>query len=94
MISLEQLSDEEWLVTVADRKTTQHRVKVEAADVRRLGRGKFSARELLEASSRFLLARESNASILSSFDLTLIGRYFPEYEAQISDYLPQGPAPE
>lgn len=94
MISLEQLSQEQWLVTVADRNTTQHRVRVEAADVRRLGQGRFSARELLEASFRFLLEREPNTSILNSFDLTVISRYFPEYEAEISKYLPQRPVTE
>jgi hypothetical protein len=31
----------------------------------------------------FLLQRESNTSILSSFELPVIGRYFPEYEDEI-----------
>ena len=38
---------------------------------------------LVEASFRFLLAREPRESILPSFDLTVIGRYFPEWEAEI-----------
>jgi len=37
----------------------------------------------LEESFRFLLERESNTSILSSFDLPVIDRYFPEYEQEI-----------
>ncbi len=94
MISLEQLSDEEWLVTVAAASTTQHRVRVEAADIRRLGQAKFSARELLDASFRFLLEREANTAILDSFDLTLISRYFPEYEAELPTYLGQRPFPQ
>ena len=32
----------------------------------------------------FLLAREPRESILGRFDLPLIGRYFPEYEREIS----------
>jgi len=42
-----------------------------------------SAEELLRESFLFLLERESNTSILTSFDLPLIGRYFPDYEQEI-----------
>lgn len=94
MISLEQLSDEHWLVTVAVKSTTQHRVRVEPADIRRLGQGKFSARELLDASFRFLLEREASTAILSSFDLTQISHYFPEFEAELPRYLAQPEAVE
>jgi hypothetical protein len=34
-------------------------------------------------SFEFLLERESKESILSRFDLSLISRYFPEYEQEI-----------
>jgi hypothetical protein len=37
----------------------------------------------LEESFRFLLEREPNTSILPSFGLLLIGRYFPEYQQEI-----------
>lgn len=88
MIRVEPISDEQWLVTVtAGTTTTRHRVNVSAADIRRLGGGTFGARELLDASFRFLLAREANTAILDAFDLTLISRYFPEYEKEISSYL-------
>jgi hypothetical protein len=42
---------------------------------------------LVEKSFEFLLERESNTSILSSFDLPVIGRYFPEYESTIRKML-------
>jgi hypothetical protein len=38
---------------------------------------------LVEQSFRFLLDRESPQMILAAFDLLEIGRYFPEYEAEI-----------
>jgi hypothetical protein len=38
---------------------------------------------LVDRSFRFLLAREPASSILRSFDLPVIGRYFPEYEAEV-----------
>jgi len=42
---------------------------------------------LIEKSFEFLLERESNTSILRSFDLPVIQRYFPEYERAIGTLL-------
>ena len=90
MIDLEPLSQHEWLVTVKGRTTTQHRVRVTRDDLLRFGGEDVSAQQLLDASFRFLLDRESNTSILSSFDLPVIGAYFPEYEKEIGRYLASG----
>jgi hypothetical protein len=90
MITVEPLSQNEWLVTVEAHTTTQHRVRVMPDDLRRFGGEDASAERLLEASFRFLLERESNTSILSSFDLPVIGRYFPEYGKEIARYLALG----
>lgn len=49
----------------------------------KLTAGKISPDALIEKSSEFLLERESNSSILSRFDLPVIGCYFPEYEKTI-----------
>jgi hypothetical protein len=87
MIQVKQLSDEEWLVTVAAKTTTEHRVHVTKTELQQFGHGKAEAKQLLEASFRFLLEREPNTSILSSFELSVIGRYFPEYEREIEKYL-------
>jgi len=70
------------MVTVQGTATTRHRVRVTKGDLDRLAAGR-SAEELLQASFQFLLEREPNTSILGSFDLPLIGRYFPEYEKEI-----------
>ena len=82
MISVKHSAGDEWVVTVQGAVMTQHRVRVTKADLDRFSEGR-SAEELLEESFRFLLERESNNSILSSFDLPVIGRYFPEYEQEI-----------
>jgi len=42
---------------------------------------------LVEKAFKFLLDRESNTSILASFDLPVIGQYFPEYEKEIKKML-------
>ena len=82
MISAKHSAGDEWVVSVQGAVLTQHRVRVTKADLDRWSQDR-SAEELLEESFRFLLERESNTSILSSFDLPVIGRYFPEYEQEI-----------
>ena len=82
MIDIRYSSGEEWLVSIRGSVTTHHRVRVTKADLARFAEG-HSAEDLLKESFRFLLEREPNTSILTSFDLPLIGSYFPEYERQI-----------
>lgn len=82
MIENQHTAGDEWLVSIRGSVLTHHRVRVSEADVARLSQGR-SAEELLRESFAFLLEREPNTSILASFDLPLIGRYFPEYEAEI-----------
>ncbi|MGD9106440.1 MAG: hypothetical protein PVJ87_06375 [Desulfobacterales bacterium] len=41
----------------------------------------------MERSFRFVLERESNASIFCSFELSVIGQYFLEYEKTIQEML-------
>ena len=64
-------------------KVTTHRVAVRSPDLERLAPGADDPTGLVEASFEFLLERESPQSILRAFDLTEIGRYFPDYEREI-----------
>lgn len=80
VIEVEHSAGDEWLVSIKSTVTTHHRVRVAKKDVERLAGG-------LQESIRFLLEREPNTSILPSFDLVLIGRYFPEYEREIQTRL-------
>ena len=71
-------------VTVEDgRGTTTHAVTVWPSDVEHYAPG-ATPEELLEASFRFLLERESKESILRRFELPIIERYFPEYPRVIA----------
>jgi hypothetical protein len=71
-------------VDVADGgSATIHRVSVAAADLERLDPGAADPADLVRRSFAFLLEREPKESILRSFDLTVIGRYFPEWERRI-----------
>jgi hypothetical protein len=58
---------------------TSHEVTVRPETVSALGWA-GTLEELIRRSFEFLLARESKESILRAFDLSVISRYFPEYE--------------
>ncbi len=82
-IDVTPLGDGEYAVTVDDgRGTTRHRVTVSPETVTDLGGG-AGAEDVVVASFGFLLEREPKESILGSFDLPIIGRYFPEYREEI-----------
>jgi hypothetical protein len=82
MITVKHSKDDEWIVVVKGISTTQHKVRVSQADMDRYGCGN-PAERLLEESFKFLLEREPNTSILSSFELPVIGKYFPEFGDEI-----------
>ena len=62
---------------------TTHEVAVSTGDLARLAPGGADPADLVARSFAFLLAREPRTSILRRFDLSVIGRYFPEYELEI-----------
>jgi hypothetical protein len=62
---------------------TSHEVTVATADLERLDLGAAEPTGLVRRSFEFLLEREPKESILRTFDLTVIGRYFPDWERQI-----------
>ena len=75
-----------WLCQVTigeDGGETRHSVTFTRAEFQRRAKGGESPDSLVRRSFEFLLAREPKESILKSFALTDIGRYFPEYEREI-----------
>jgi hypothetical protein len=87
MITVEKIDDRTFKVTVKGGTTTTHTVAVDPSYHDKLTGGSVSAEKLVEKSFEFLLERESNTSILRTFDLPVIGRYFPEYENTIRELL-------
>jgi hypothetical protein len=84
MISIEPVRPEEWKVTIQGATRTEHRVRVRAVDIEGLfPESPPAVEKLIEESFRFLLEREPNTAILPSFELPVIGRYFPEYPHEI-----------
>ncbi len=80
-IQIEPEAGDAFTVTVHSRTTTTHRVTLTDSEFGRLSPAGGTKEALILRSFEFLLRREPNTSILSSFDLPVIGRYFPEYES-------------
>lgn len=77
---------EDWLCEVRidhAGQRTQHTVTVTRADLERWAGGteRQHVEKLVSQSFDFLLERESPNAILATFDLSVIQRYFPEYDA-------------
>lgn len=66
---------------------TQHVVTLSHDDYRRLSGPNCSPEHCVQAAMRFLLDHEPKESILTRFDISVIGRYFPEFEASLPEYL-------
>jgi len=82
-IQVHHQDGDQYEVTVEAGSTTRHRVELPVAYWEKLCRPGESREALIERSFRFLLERESNTSILPSFELSVISRYFPEFEQAI-----------
>lgn len=70
-------------VEVRGRVATAHTVTVPEGLAVQLGWGEAGEVELVRESFAFLLEREPATSILPTFSLDVIGRYFPEFPSEI-----------
>ena len=82
-ISIRKLSDDVFEVTVAKPSTTTHTVTVTDQSLTDLTDNNATKTQLLDFSFNFLLDREPNTSILSSFDIKVISKYFSDYRDEI-----------
>jgi hypothetical protein len=82
-ITVRPAGEGRFAVRVEDgRSTTEHDVTISADDLGRLGSGR-TPEAFVRDCFAFLLEREPKESILRSFDVSVIGRYFPEFEREI-----------
>ena len=82
-ISIKKLTDDVFQVTVADSMTTTHEVTVTDQSLTDLTENKMTKTQLLKFSFNFLLDREPNTYILSSFDINVISKYFSDYRVEV-----------
>ena len=71
------------------RGETRHHVTMTHTTCNQLTAGRHTPERCLEAAFHFLLDREAKESILGRFDVTVISRYFPEFEQELPRYLAQ-----
>ena len=87
MITVARLPGDEPMafeVVVDDgRSRTRHRVTMAA----RLVAPGHTPEQCVEAAFRFLIDREPKESILRGFDVSVIARYFPEFDEEWPRYL-------
>jgi hypothetical protein len=86
-IFIKELSDDKFEIIINKKLITKHTVLLTDKYHGILTKKKISKKKLLEYSFQFLLNREPNTSILSSFELNIISKYFPEYENEIKKIL-------
>ena len=83
MIRIEAIDGETFSVYVDGTTPTTHKVRLKQTYCEKLTAGRGDAETLIRKSFEFLLQREPNTSILGSFELSVIGQYFPDYDATI-----------
>lgn len=91
MIEVKRIRDADpWEFEVRVREgvsATVHRVSLGRSTYEKLSSGgQVSPERCIEAAFVFLLEREPKESILRTFDVTVISRYFPDFEKRFSDY--------
>jgi len=66
---------------------TRHHVTMSRDTYQRLTGGKSTPEQCVQAAFAFLLEREPKEAILRRFNLTVIARYFPDFEREFPRYL-------
>ncbi len=66
---------------------TQHRITMSQETYGRISEGGQRPENCIEAAFHFLLDREPKEAILEQFDITVISRYFPEFEKERPEYM-------
>jgi hypothetical protein len=72
------------------RGDSRHRVSVSLSDAARFAKLGADPAHAVEAAMAFLLDREPKDSILRTFDIDVIRRYFPEFDQALPRYLAGG----
>jgi hypothetical protein len=71
-----------------DDSRTEHEVTLSEGDYDRLGTKYGTPEDFVRACFEFLLDREPKESILPRFDVSVISRYFPDFESTIQGFGP------
>ena len=87
LINIKKINKNEFMVIVKKKKITEHVVVLSDLTLKKLTKNLKTKEELLMFSFEFLLEREDNTSILGTFELSEISRYFPDFSCCIENWL-------
>jgi hypothetical protein len=77
-------------VTVKDDGSeTQHKVSINRTDLIRITGGHQNADDIIKKSFDYMLQKVKKEKIPKQLDFTAIGRYFPEFEEEITKIINQ-----
>ena len=85
-VEVETMGDNDFLVKVSAVNSTEHRVTLTDTYWEQIWNRRLPKKDVIARSFAFLLEREPNTSILRTFDLSVIQRYFGEYEAKAATW--------
>tara|TARA_X000000368_G_C22539753_1_gene497195 strand:- start:222 stop:494 length:273 start_codon:yes stop_codon:yes gene_type:complete len=85
-VLINNLSKDKFEILVNNKQKTMHQVYLSDEVHLDFTNNKISKEELIKFSFEFLLEREPNTSILSSFELNIISKYFPEYLLSVKKF--------
>jgi len=85
-VLINNLSKDKFEILVNNKQKTIHQVYLSDEVHLDFTNNKISKEELVKFSFEFLLEREANTSILSSFELNIITKYFPEYLLSVKKF--------
>ena len=83
MTKISQLGNDIFEVVVVGDTTTCHEVIVTDKVLLELTNNLVSKKDLLDFSFNFLLRKEPNTSIMTSFEISIIGQFFAEYKNEV-----------
>ena len=79
-VEVKQIDHDNFEVTVSSDAVTYHKVKVSNEAYYRYSLGDVTKAQLVNKAFLFLLRKEANTSILTSFSIEEIENYFPEFK--------------
>ena len=85
-VEVETIGDDDFLVKVSAATSTKHCVTLTDAYWEQIWNSSLPKQEIISRSFAFLLEREPNSSIMRTFDLPVIQRYFGEYERKAATW--------
>ena len=86
MTKISQLGNDIFEVVVVGDTTTCHEVIVTDKVLLELTNNLVSKKDLLDFSFNFLLRKEPNTSIMTSFEISIIGQFFKEYKNEVRSW--------